>query len=464
MALATGQVFIHGVVEEASSPVLAGASHSPPVDSQAVSAHSNFNENLCKLVWVHNITLQSFGFCIIIGEITLDFELTAIFFVEARRCLGSSWAFGKLLQKLGLIVTASQGSDSLYNYNTVTVVLFTEILKLIVSTALYYKDNSLSSLVHDLGKHSKVLLLYFVPAFLYCLYNNLAFVNLSAFDPTTYYLLLQFRVVVTGIVFQVLFQKKLSGKQWLSLILLTVGCMVKQIDISSLYSSSTVSPTAHSNSLWEFRLSVNALLILVQKTENHNVRNSTPSIPLAELLPVNELANYAIACLYCERLTVCSCCAGVFNEYLLKGEGANVNIYIQNMFMYIDSIVCNAGILLIKGDLYDAFTPDALSSVFAYKVIIIMFNNAAIGIITSFFLKNLNSILKTFASALELMFTAVLCWLLFGIPIYANTMIAISIVSYAVILYSQNPVVNKIKGNIPPEMKPFLSKNGPENV
>nr|CAD7455441.1 unnamed protein product [Timema tahoe] len=109
-----------------------------------------------------------------------------------------------------------------------------------------------------------LLLLYFVPAFLYCLYNNLAFVNLSAFDPTTYYLLLQFRVVVTGIVFQVLFQNKLSGKQWLSLILLTVGCMVKQIDISSLYSSSTVSPTAHSNSLWEFRLSVNALLILVQ--------------------------------------------------------------------------------------------------------------------------------------------------------------------------------------------------------
>jgi Nucleotide-sugar transporter. len=47
------------------------------------------------------------------------------------------------------------------------------------------------------------MMLYFVPAFLYCLYNNLAFVSLSAFDPTTYYLLLQFRVVVTGIIFQV---------------------------------------------------------------------------------------------------------------------------------------------------------------------------------------------------------------------------------------------------------------------
>lgn len=71
-----------------------------------------------------------------------------------------------------------------------------------------------------------------------------------------------------------------------------------------------------------------------------------------------------------------------------------------------------------------------------------MLNNTAIGIITSFFLKNLNSILKTFASALELIFTAVLCWLIFNIPIHLNTALSIATVSYAVILYSQNPVQN----------------------
>lgn len=76
------------------------------------------------------------------------------------------------------------------------------------------------------------------------------------------------------------------------------------------------------------------------------------------------------------------------------------------------------------------------------KIIIIMLNNTAIGIITSFFLKNLNSILKTFASALELIFTAVLCWLIFSIPIHLNTVLSIAMVSYAVILYSQNPVQN----------------------
>ncbi|GFR01126.1 UDP-galactose transporter senju [Trichonephila clavata] len=77
--------------------------------------------------------------------------------------------------------------------------------------------------------HSKVLMLYFVPAFMYSLYNNLTFVNLSIFDPTTYYLLMQIRVVITGVVFQVLFKKQLSKKQWFSLILLTLGCIVKQL-------------------------------------------------------------------------------------------------------------------------------------------------------------------------------------------------------------------------------------------
>lgn len=79
----------------------------------------------------------------------------------------------------------------------------------------------------------------------------------------------------------------------------------------------------------------------------------------------------------------------------------------------------------------------------------VVVNNAAIGIVTSFFLAQLNSILKTFASALELMFTAVLCWIIFGIPIHFNTVLAICIVTWAIFLYSKEPVVNLVpKANV----------------
>jgi len=302
----------------------------------------------------------------------------------------------------GILVTASQESNNKYQYDIVTVVLLTEVIKLITSVILYCRDQSLSSLIEDTIRYKKVLGLYFVPAFLYCLYNNLSFVNLAAFDPTTYYLLLQFRVVITAVLFQVIFKKKLSRKQWLSLLILTIGCMLKQVNFTELVETKETngSQTIKSTGIV---LDINAAFILIQAT--------------------------------------CSCLAGVYNEYLLKEPGANVHIFIQNVFMYVDSIVCNALLLLLQGNI-EAFSIDNLSKVFHYKVIVVMLNNTAIGIITSFFLKNMNSILKTFASALELIFTAILCYLLFNIPIYMNTVISIGTVLFAIFLYSQNPVSN----------------------
>lgn len=113
--------------------------------------------------------------------------------------------------------------------------------------------------------------------------------------------------------------------------------------------------------------------------------------------------------------------------------------------MYLDSIVCNFVLILWHDNIATAFTAPALKSVFQPLVIAIMINNALGGIITSLFLKSFNSILKTFASALELLFTAVLCWMIFDIPIDFFTAVSIGVVSVATYLYTQNPVINKGK-------------------
>ena len=76
------------------------------------------------------------------------------------------------------------------------------------------------------------------------------------------------------------------------------------------------------------------------------------------------------------------------------------------------------------------------------QILIVILNNAAVGIVTSFFLKYLNSILKTVASALELVFIAVLTWFFFGVAITWQTALSIGIVSLSIILYARNPVQN----------------------
>ncbi|KAL8580778.1 hypothetical protein ACOMHN_018450 [Nucella lapillus] len=321
----------------------------------------------------------------------------------------------------GILVTASRSGGTSYSYNTVMVVLLTECLKLVAALVLYLKDHTVSEFTAEFVKNRKVLMLYFIPAGLYCLYNNLQFVNLANYDPTTYFLLLQFRVVVTGVVFQILFKKKLSGIQWASVALLTVGCIIKEV--------------------------------------NHAARTAATTTGATDTTTAPSFLSYLDFHLVLIMLQVLSSCfAGVYNEYLLKDTGCEVHIMMANVFMYVQSILCNVIALTFKGELGSAFTVASFSAIAHPSVLSIIINNAAIGIVTSLFLRTLNSILKSFASALELMFTAVLCWLLFGIPVDMYTFLALAIVIGATFLYAQNPVVNKARNEVAAEAKATDSK------
>ncbi|KAG6458263.1 UDP-galactose transporter senju [Manduca sexta] len=296
----------------------------------------------------------------------------------------------------GVFVTASKTENGGYDYNTTLVVFLSELLKLIASAILYsYRRENKPHILKAIAINYKLLLLYGVPSLLYCFYNNLAFINLSHYDPTSYYILLQFRVVLTALLFQFLFKKKLTWIQWISLGILTLGCMIKNFDAAS-----------------------------IQSKQNADVLSQIFNI---YFLSIN-FQNF------------CSCLAGTYNEYLLKTKGANVDIFLQNVFMYLDSVICNFFILLFKGEVSTIF--DDFSSLSDTFVILITVNSAVVGIVTSFFLKNLNSILKTYASALELIITAVVCYLLFNIIITWFTILSIALVSVAIAIYFKNPVNN----------------------
>lgn len=306
----------------------------------------------------------------------------------------------------GWLVTRSQKTDNKYNYDTEIAVFLTEGIKLLVCTVGYSFQNSFLSIVSETSKNIRVAVLYFVPAGLYCIYNNLSYVNLSTFDPTTYFLALQLRVVATGVVFQVIFNKKLSGKQWFSLVLLTAGCMLKVINFGD------------------------APIEIAHQSQGKQLSLSASFSSILLLLQV-----------------ACSCLAGVYNEYLLKSHSENLGLYLQNIFQYLDSMICIIVILTFGGNIDKLFNHETYVPFNNIKVLLVIFNNAAIGIVTSFFLRYLNSILKTFASGLELIFTAILSRLLFSIPIYLNTVLSIIVVTVATVIYSQNPVsTTKVSG------------------
>ncbi|RLN73062.1 hypothetical protein BBO99_00009571 [Phytophthora kernoviae] len=104
--------------------------------------------------------------------------------------------------------------------------------------------------------------------------------------------------------------------------------------------------------------------------------------------------------------------AGVYNEVLLKKQAvAPVNL--QNVFMYVDSIVCTMEMLVfgLTGQLAEeALTMDNVRVLFSPCVLPMMFDMSIIGVATSLFLKSLDSVCKAIVSALELVFLPLLMY------------------------------------------------------
>ena len=88
------------------------------------------------------------------------------------------------------------------SYNKFAMIYFHNIS---IYTSLYLNSGVQRGTKSFYGNRH-LMIYYLVPSFLYCLYNNLSFMNLSQFDPTTYLLLMQSRLLMTGMVYQVLYK------------------------------------------------------------------------------------------------------------------------------------------------------------------------------------------------------------------------------------------------------------------
>lgn len=64
---------------------------------------------------------------------------------------------------------------------------------------------------------------------------------------------------------------------------------------------------------------------------------------------------------------LCSCFAGVYSEFLLKNKGLHVDIFLQNIFMYFDSIICGILMLLFQWNTF-FFTKESWEMIFQPKV------------------------------------------------------------------------------------------------
>ncbi|KAF3553116.1 hypothetical protein F2Q69_00014715 [Brassica cretica] len=256
--------------------------------------------------------------------------------------------------------------DGKFNFSPISVNFLTEIAKVVFAIVML------------LIQAARNNLLLAVPALLYAINNYLKFTMQLYFNPATVKMLSNLKVLVIAVLLKMVMKRRFSIIQWEALTLLLIGISVNQL-------------------------------------------RSLPEGATAIGIP---LATGAYICTFI-FVTVPSM-ASVFNEYALKSQ-YDTSIYLQNLFLYGYGAIFNfLGILasvIYKGpESFDILQGHSRATVF------LIMNNAAQGILSSFFFKYADTILKKYSSTVATIFTGIASAALFGHVITMNFLLGISIV------------------------------------
>ncbi|XVF76919.1 hypothetical protein PTKIN_Ptkin13bG0306100 [Pterospermum kingtungense] len=217
-----------------------------------------------------------------------------------------------------------------------------------------------------------------VPALLYAINNYLKFIMQLYFNPATVKMLSNLKVLVIAVLLKMIMRRRFSVIQWEALALLLIGISVNQL-------------------------------------------RSLPEGTTALGLPVTTGA-YIYTLIF---VTVPSL-ASVYNEYALKSQ-YETSIYLQNLFLYGYGAIFNflgiLGTAVVKGpSSFDILQGHSKATMF------LICNNAAQGILSSFFFKYADTILKKYSSTVATIFTGIASAVLFGHTLTMNFILGISIV------------------------------------
>ncbi|XVE62115.1 hypothetical protein DITRI_Ditri06bG0093200 [Diplodiscus trichospermus] len=217
-----------------------------------------------------------------------------------------------------------------------------------------------------------------VPALLYAINNYLKFIMQLYFNPATVKMLSNLKVLVIAVLLKIIMRRRFSVIQWEALALLLIGISVNQL-------------------------------------------RSLPEGTTALGLHVT-MGAYIYTLIF---VTVPSL-ASVYNEYALKSQ-YETSIYLQNLFLYgygaIFNFLAILGTAVVKGpSSFDILQGHSKATMF------LICNNAAQGILSSFFFKYADTILKKYSSTVATIFTGIASAALFGHTLTMNFVLGISIV------------------------------------
>ncbi|KAF8393909.1 hypothetical protein HHK36_020109 [Tetracentron sinense] len=372
--------------------------------------------------------------------------------------------------------------DGNFKFSPISVNFLTEVAKVIFATVMLIFQArhqkvgekpllSVSTFVQ--AARNNVLLA--VPALLYAINNYLKFTMQLYFNPATVKMLSNLKVLVIAVLLKIIMRRRFSIIQWEALALLLIGISVNQMrslpegtsalglpiatgaymytlifdlnvqvtvpSLASVFNEYALK-SQFETSIYLQVLVIAVLLKIIMRRRfsiiqwealallligiSVNQMRSLPEGTSALGLPIATGAYmYTLIFDLNVQVTVPSL-ASVFNEYALKSQ-FETSIYLQNFFLYgygaIFNFLAILGTAVIKGpSSFDILQGHSKATMF------LIFNNAAQGILSSFFFKYADTILKKYSSTVATIFTGIASAAMFGHTLTINFVLGISIV------------------------------------
>lgn len=283
-------------------------------------------------------------------------------------------------------------------YISSTAVVMSEIVKLVAASCLIsIEEGSIgglwSKLYHEVVLMPADFAKLLIPACLYTLQNNLAYIAVSNLDAASYQVLYQLKILTTALFSVVLLRRHLDLSKWLSLIVLVGG--VSLVQVSGLKTGGAASEA---------------------DAATGNMTIGLVSVILA-------------------------CCssgfAGVYFEKVLKGS--EVSVWVRNVELaLIGIIVGTVGVwytdsaMVNEHGYFYGYTP------IVWAVIALQ---ALGGIVVALVVKHADSVLKGFSTAISIVVSCLVSYMFFGeVQLSPVFVMGVSLVIISTLMYSTKPV------------------------
>jgi len=273
-----------------------------------------------------------------------------------------------LTVQVTLMVMVLRYSKTSTKYLSSTAVILAEALKIVICLVVLAWQHGIRLSQHlrnEIFERPWDMLYVSVPALLYLVQNNLLFYSMECLEAVVYQVTYQLKILTTAVCMVLMLGKRLSGQQWLSLLILTSGVCLAQLDSSS------------------------------NAAAKHTTASSTQKYSgIVALLTACFISGFA----------------SVYTERLLKQS--SVSLWVRNVQLGVWSLA--AGLVALYSTAPAALQEGGFLQGYTPVVWCVVILQASSGILVALVIKLADNIIKTFSAAASLLLSSLLSVPIFG--------------------------------------------------